>query len=224
LNVLLDLDGTLTDPREGIVACIKFALSGLGEPCPPDVELERFIGPPLHASFDSLFGAGSPKTGRAIELYRQRFSSKGIFENRLYPDIPDTLVTIAGLGARLIVATSKPTPFAERIVEYFGLGRQIQAVYGSALDGTRSDKAELIAHVLESESLSCAETSMVGDRRHDMVGARANNVFPVGALWGYGSRRELESSGALALCETPRALAGILSSRNRPLAGSMGYQ
>lgn len=219
MNVLLDLDGTLTDPREGIIGCVRFALSRLGEACPPDTELERFIGPPLQSSFDSLFGAGSAKTLRAIDLYRQRFSSKGIFENTLYPGIPDALAALVDLGARLIVATSKPTIFAERIVEHFGLGRHIRAVYGSELDGTLSDKAELIAHVLKSEGLSRAATSMVGDRGHDMIGARAHEVFPVGVLWGYGSRQELESSGASALCERPVELAAALSSNSALEAG-----
>jgi len=219
VNVLLDLDGTLTDPREGIIGCIKFALCGLGEACPPDGDLERFIGPPLQSSFDSLFGAGSGKTARAIDLYRQRFSSKGIFENTLYPGIPEALAGLVDLGARLIVATSKPAMFAERIIEHFGLGGHIRAVYGSELDGTRSDKAELIAHVLKSEGLSCTATSMVGDRSHDMIGARANEVFPVGALWGYGSRQELECSGASALCESPMQLAEVLSSNSAFEAG-----
>ncbi len=214
VNVLLDLDGTLTDPREGILRCIKFALLGLGEQCPSDAELDRYIGPPLKSSFDALLGANSHKTTKAIELYRERFASKGIFENKLYPEIPDALATLVDHGAVLVLATSKPTAFAERIIEHFRLSAHIRAVYGSELDGTRSDKAELIAHILKSEGISPAEASMVGDRMHDMIGARANGVLGIGALWGYGSRQELEDSGASVLCRRPMDLIGILSSNS----------
>ena len=210
MNVLLDLDGTLADPREGIVRCIRYALNGLGEPCPSDVELERYIGPPLHHSFSAIFGPASPKTARAVNLYRERFSATGIFENRLYPGIPAALRALKDLGAVVIVATSKPTTFAERIIEHFGLGKEIRAVYGSELDGTRSDKAELISHILGTQSLSAAATSMVGDREHDMIGANANGVFAVGALWGYGSRQELLGAGAAALCDQPGGLTRVV--------------
>lgn len=213
MNVLLDLDGTLTDPREGIVACIKFALTALGEAYPSDAELEQFIGPPLKSSFDALFGAGSPKTQEAIELYRQRFASTGLYENKLYPEIPSALGALRDLGAVLIVATSKPVNFAERIVEHFGLGGYVRAVYGSELDGTRSDKAELISYVLKSQALPAASSAMVGDRKQDMMGAKANGVFPVGALWGYGTRSELLDSGASVLCERPMQLVDALSGR-----------
>ena len=214
MNVLLDLDGTLTDPREGIVQCIKHALTGLGEPCPSDTELERYIGPPLHISFGAILGADSPRTSTAIDLYRERFSATGIFENKIYPGIPAALRSLTELGAVLMVATSKPTSFAERILEHFGLSSHMRAIYGSELDGTRSDKAELIAHILKTQSMTPATTCMVGDREHDMMGANANGVFAVGALWGYGSRQELLDAGAAALCEEPRELGQVLSSNS----------
>lgn len=220
LNVLFDLDGTLTDPREGIVECIKHALSGLGQKCPSDVELERYIGPPLQHSFGALLGEGSSKVAAALELYRERFSSKGMFENKVYPEIPIALAALRALGASLFVATSKPTLFAERIIEHFGLGGYVRSVYGSELDGTRSDKVELISYILKAECISRAGTFMVGDREHDMVGALANGVSGIGALWGYGSSKELLEAGAAALCERPIDLAMILSSHtafeNRP--------
>ena len=215
MNVLLDLDGTLIDPKEGIFQCIKFALSGLGEPCPCDDELKAYIGPPLHVSFGGLFGAGSPKAAQAVALYRERFSTKGISEHTIYPEIPGALESLAALGAVLVVATSKVTVYAERIIEDSGLARHIRAVYGSDFDGTRSDKTELIAHVLKAERMTPTTTSMVGDRKYDIVGAKANGVFAVGALWGYGSREELVDAGAGALCEHPRELDAVLSSRRR---------
>lgn len=219
--VLLDLDGTLTDPRTGILACLRHALAGVGEPCPRDAALERFIGPPLQASFAALFGAGSPKIARALELYRERFSSVGLYENRLYPGIPAALAALAGAGAKLVLATSKPQPFAERIVEHFGLGDHLSALYGSELDGTRADKTALIAHVLQAERVPAASAFMVGDREHDMIGARANAVCAVGALWGYGSREELVRAGASSLCETPAALPGVIA-RAAPNADHRG--
>jgi phosphoglycolate phosphatase len=212
LNVLLDLDGTLIDPKEGILLCIKFALSGLGEPCPSDIELQEYIGPPLHASFGSLFGAESPKIAKAVALYRDRFSAKGIFEHTIYPEIPSALESLTALGAVLIVATSKATVFAERIIEDSGLARHIRAVYGANLDGTLSDKTELISHILKAERIPPTDTSMVGDRKYDMIGAKACGVFAVGALWGYGSREELVAAGASALCRCPTELHNILSS------------
>jgi phosphoglycolate phosphatase len=209
MNVLLDLDGTLTDPRQGILACIKHALRELQERCPSDDELLRYIGPPLHVSFAALFGAGSPKVARAIALYRERFAAAGLFENKLHAGIPEVLRKLKDAGATLIVATTKPTVFAERIVAHFALGNDIGAVFGSELDGTRSDKAELIRHVLETLALPAGDTSMVGDREHDMRGANANRVFAVGALWGYGSRQELLQAGAAALCERPADLLEV---------------
>jgi phosphoglycolate phosphatase len=214
MNVLLDLDGTLTDPREGIVNCVRHAYAGLGHPCPSDRELERYIGPPLQTSFGAVFGRGSAKIQQAIDLYRHRFSTTGLFENKVYAGIPAALKTLRQLGATLFVATSKPTVFAERIVDHFGLGSEIQRVFGSELDGTRSDKAELIAHVLKTQAISPLETYMVGDREHDIQGAKANEVFAIGALWGYGSREELLNAGAAALCERPGMLAKVLSSNS----------
>jgi phosphoglycolate phosphatase len=206
MHVLLDLDGTLTDPREGIVGCIKHALNGLGHPCPTDKELERYIGPPLQVTFGAAFGAGSPRIAEAIALYRERFAVTGLFENEVYPGIPEVLARLKQLGATLLIATSKPTVFAARIVEHFGIGEHIDEVFGSELDGTRSDKAELIAHILKAHAIDPAAACMVGDREFDMRGAAANKVRAIGALWGYGSREELLQSGAAALCEAPAQL------------------
>jgi phosphoglycolate phosphatase len=206
MNVLIDLDGTLTDPREGILNCIKHALAGLGDPCPSDAQLERYIGPPLQQTFEGLFGAGSPKVQAAIALYRQRFAAVGMFENRVYAGIPEMLAGLTGLGADLVVATSKPTVFAERILEHFGLARHFDAVFGSELDGTRSSKAELIRHILEARSIAPAGACMIGDREHDMRGAKENSVRGIGVLWGYGSRAELIDAGAFAVCERPKDL------------------
>ena len=213
MNILLDLDGTLTDPREGIVGCIRHALTGLEHRCPSDSELARYIGPPIQETFRELMNSTDPaRIDAAVALYRERYSVTGMFENAVYPGIYTALTELKALGAALYVATSKPGVFVVKIVEHFRLHEFFHAVYGSELDGTRSNKAELINHILRAESLSPRSTCMVGDRLHDMVGAKTNDVFPVGVLWGYGSREELVSAGAAILCESPGMLCPVLSS------------
>jgi phosphoglycolate phosphatase len=212
MTVLFDLDGTLTDPKEGIVACFKHALMTLGCNAPSDAQLARLIGPPLRESLSALVGPNNQaQVERAVTMYRARFAEKGMFENSLYPGIRDALNQLRDRGLSLFVATSKPRMFAERIIEYFGLGRFFRAVYGSELNGANADKRDLIAHILRAEALSASETIMVGDRAHDILGARVNGLFPVGVLWGYGSREELMSAGAEKLCEEPGTLSSTLS-------------
>lgn len=219
MNVLFDLDGTLTDPREGIVACFKYALKILQLDSPADQKLERMIGPPLRESFSTLIETDNDDLlERAVTLYRERFATTGLFENSLYPGIGGALTRLRGQGSSLFVATSKPRVFAERIVAHFSLGRFFRGVYGSELDGTNANKRDLLAQLLRAESLSPTDTVMVGDRAHDILGARANGLFSVGVLWGYGSREELVSAGAEALCEEPRALGGALSLVGRAAA------
>jgi phosphoglycolate phosphatase len=223
MMILIDLDGTLTDPRVGMVESIKHALSGLGHPCPDDRELERFIGPPLQDSFAVLLNSTAPEQiNSAIKLYRERYSEIGLFENTVYPGIPEALRTLKGLGASLFVATSKPRVFAERIVERFELGKFFNSVHGSELDGTRIRKGDVIAHALKVERLPSESTLMVGDRLHDMVGAKENGLFSVGVLWGFGSREELVNAGAGALCDEPTSLAGVLSSNFAPRRTAAG--
>ena len=213
MNVLFDLDGTLTDPRQGILACFKYALEALHFDPPTDRELEGFIGPPLRESFVRLFGSNKQAmVMEAVALYRERFAVKGMFENSVYPGIVEALAQLSDRGAWLSVATVKPTVFAQRIVEHFGLGRFFHGVYGSELDGTNSEKAHLLAHVLRAESLLAANTIMIGDRAHDVLGANANGVAALGVLWGFGSRKELLDAGAHGLCEEPRMLVDMVSS------------
>jgi phosphoglycolate phosphatase len=215
VNIVFDLDGTLTDPRQGILACFKYALHGLHVDIPTDRDLEGFIGPPLHESFSKLFGPShSARIGQAIALYRERFAAKGMFENSMYPDIAEALAQLRDWGAWLFVATVKPRVFAERIVEHFGLAPFFDAVYGSELDGTNADKRDLLAYLLKAESLSPTDTVMIGDRAHDILAAKANDVFPIGVLWGYGSREELVAAGAGLLCEEPRLIADLVSTVN----------
>ncbi len=212
MNILFDLDGTLTDSFEGITKCISHAMTCLDRPAPQPEALRWCIGPPLKKSFARLLDSRDDALAeQALALYRERFSSVGLFENELYEDIPQVLETLKSAGHDLYVATSKPWMYAKRIIQYFGLDKFFKGVHGSELDGTRTDKTSLIAHVLDMESLSANATVMVGDREHDMIGARANGVPGLGVLWGYGTREELEASGAYACIERPSELNGIVN-------------
>ena len=212
MNIIFDLDGTLTDPRQGILACFKYAFAALKVESPADGVLEAFIGPPLHESFSRIFGPQCRAlVDEAIALYRERFASEGMFENRLYPGITDVLAELHERGERLFVATVKPRVFAEGILEHFRLERFFHAVYGSELDGTHSDKRDLLPYLLTAECLAAAESVMIGDRAQDVGAANASNVFSIGALWGYGSLNELTAAGAGLLCEAPQLLPDLVS-------------
>jgi phosphoglycolate phosphatase len=201
MNVaFFDLDGTLTDPKPGITRSIQYALERLGFPAPSEDDLIWCIGPPLHDSFKHFVGTDE-LAGRAIELYRERFSDIGLYENQVYAGIDETLTEVAS-GRRLFVATSKPKIYADRIVEHFGLQRHFEHVFGSELDGTRTNKVDLLAYALAETKVDPAKAIMIGDRSHDVVGARKNGIKAVGVLYGYGNREELTKAGAHHLCET----------------------
>jgi phosphoglycolate phosphatase len=204
--IYFDLDGTLTDPKIGITRSIQYALDKLGHSAiPSEDELTWCIGPPLHASFTKLLGH-EHSSDRAVSLYRERFADIGIFENSLFAGIPDILGALARPGRRLFVATSKPGIFAERIIDHFGLRSHFHRVFGSELDGTRSDKTQLLKFALEETSVDPSRAIMIGDRSHDIIGARNNGMNAIGVLYGYGSQAELTAAGALRVCATPRGL------------------
>jgi phosphoglycolate phosphatase len=207
-RLFFDLDGTISDPREGIIRCLQYALERLGYAAPPNEKLLRYIGPPLYESFAALLHSTEAElVKRAVESYRERFVAKGMFENSLYPGIPDVLEKLRERHYQLHVVTSKLTVFARQIISHFGLDGFFYDVHGSELDGTRADKTELIAHVLAQEQIHPTEAVMIGDREHDIKGALANGVRPIGVLWGYGSRDELAEAGASVLFDTPESLA-----------------
>jgi phosphoglycolate phosphatase len=198
-TAFFDLDGTLTNPKPGITRCIQYALERLSHPVPPADELVWCIGPPLHGSFKKFLGTDE-LAHRAIELYRERFRDVGLYENEAYAGIETTLSDVAGLGRRMFIATSKPKIYADRIVEHFGLKRYFEHVFGSELDGTRSDKAELLAYALDQTQADPARAIMIGDRSHDVTGARKNGMKAIGVLYGYGTLTELTEAGADHLC------------------------
>jgi phosphoglycolate phosphatase len=205
MHILFDLDGTLTNPKEGFVNCIQFALSRLNIEIDASIDLESFIGPPLHTTFKNLCEDDSSAES-AISLYRERYSSLGLVENRLYEGIPESLDQICHAASSVLVVTSKLTNISERIIEHFNLDRYFKAVYGSNLDGSLSDKTELIGHVLETEKILPQDAVMIGDRRYDMIGAKNHGIRALGVLWGFGSEEELLSSGADGLCAHPNEL------------------
>ncbi|MCC8940220.1 HAD family hydrolase [Bradyrhizobium sp. Arg68] len=211
--IFFDLDGTLTDPKPGITGSIQYALEKLGRKVPTQDELTWCIGPPLRASFAMLLG-GEEYADRAIELYRERFGTVGLFENSVYPDIAEVLAALRATPRRMFVATSKPHVFATRIIAHFGLSEHFDHVFGSELDGTRVNKVELLAYALERTGADPASAVMIGDRSHDVIGAKRNGIRAVGVTYGYGSAEELREAGASQLCATPRAvLHHIHSSR-----------
>ena len=213
MNLLFDLDGTLTDPFEGITKCISHALVSLGRPKPAQESLRWCIGPPIRDNFAKLLASADVELlERAVSLYRDRFSSIGLFGNETYAGIPEALDGLRAMGHALYVATSKPTEYAERVIEHFGLRRFFHGIYGSKLDGTRSDKSSLISHILKTISVSSNETVMVGDREHDIIGAKANGVAGIGVLWGYGTLEELEASGASICVSHPNELTSAILS------------
>jgi phosphoglycolate phosphatase len=207
MNLLFDLDGTLTDPFKGITKCISYALGMLDRKLPPRESLGWCIGPPLKVSFAKLLASDDDAlTDKAVAFYRERFGTVGLFENEVYDGIPEVLEALQKNGHTLYVATSKPAVYAERIIDHFGLHRYFKRVFGSELDGTRSNKTSLISHILQRELVAPSETAMIGDREHDIIGAKENGIFGFGVLWGYGSKDELENSGANAFFKTPPEL------------------
>jgi phosphoglycolate phosphatase len=209
--LLFDLDGTLADPREGIVRCFHHTLGTLGITAPSDDELAGYIGPPLRRTLTELLGQQREHmVGDALAIFRERFAEKGILENTVYPGVHDGLGRLRAAGWRLFVATSKPRVYAERIAVHFELHQHFTAVHGAELTGEREAKADLIRHILATEGVAPESAWMVGDRKYDVEGARANGLPCFGVLWGYGSREELTDAGAHALFERFDALVDAL--------------
>lgn len=190
-HILFDLDGTLSDPKIGITKSIQYSLKKFGIVEDNLDNLEHFIGPPLHFSFKKYYGMDEESTQLAITYYRERFKDKGMYENILYPEIPNLLQSLNDAGYILDVATSKPTFFAEKIVKYFNIDHFFNHIVGSNLDGSRSIKGEVIEHVLNKYDTDLSEFIMIGDRKHDLIGANATSIDSIGVTYGFGSYKEL---------------------------------
>ncbi len=205
--LFFDLDGTLTDSGPGILASVAYALRKLGVEPPEPEKLRPFIGPPLLWSFAHFYGFDEEKSREGVRLYREYFTAGGMFENSVYPGIPEAMERLRAAGFRMAVATSKPEPFSRQIISHFRLEGYFEAVCGATMDETRTEKADVIRYALATLGAVPEESLMVGDREHDVLGAKTVGLSCLGALWGYGSREELTNAGASALAETPEEMA-----------------
>jgi len=186
------------------VKSIQHALARLEAQVPEEQDLLKYIGPPLRQSFKDLLETDNEELVElAITYYRDRFAVTGLYENTIYDQVEELLDRLSNAGHNLYVATSKPALYAEKIVSHFGLRHAFKTIYGSEMDGRLSDKQDLIGHLMLEENINASDSVMIGDREYDMRGAAENSMKAIGALWGYGGRRELEDAGATHLCKTP---------------------
>ncbi|MBD3679167.1 MAG: HAD hydrolase-like protein [Rhodobacteraceae bacterium] len=205
-TVFLDLDGTLTDSKPGIIGSVRHAMEMVGEPVPHPDAIDWVIGPPLLDSFRKL---GVPDPDLALSHYRDRYTTTGLLENRVYDGVPEVLVALREAGHGLCVATAKPHAYARRITAHFDLARHFDHEFGPELDGTRGHKADLLAHALEVTGVDPARSVMIGDRHHDIDAARAVGMAAIGVRWGYGDAAEL--AHADAHCDTPAEIPSAVA-------------
>ncbi|MGL5380090.1 HAD family hydrolase [Clostridium sp.] len=195
--ILFDLDGTVTDPMVGITKSVKYALNKFNINTKTLEELCKFIGPPLKESFMEYYNFSDEEAEKAIIYYREYFSIKGIYENYVYDNFENILSSLKQEGKTLIIATTKTTIFAEQIIEHFNLSKYFDFICGSNLDGTRTKKADIIQYILDKYNIdNHSDVVMIGDRKHDIIGAKEVGIDSIGVLYGYGSYEELYNSGA----------------------------
>ncbi len=195
--LLFDLDGTLTDPKEGITNCVKYALESYGIKETDESVLLRFIGPPLYDSFRKYYNFSHDDANKAVEKYRERFSTIGLFENTIFDDTVKTLTELKKAGKTLALATSKPYVFTKRILDKFDIAKYFDIAVGSELDGTRAYKFEIIEEVLKRSKITdISRAIMIGDRKDDISGAKKNSIASIGIRCGYAENNELEEAGA----------------------------
>ena len=207
--VLFDLDGTVTDPGLGITNSAMYALKKYGIEEKRE-NLFKFIGPPLHESFEKYYGFTREKAWEAVEVYREYFAPKGLYENEVYEGMEPLLKNLKRAGKKVLLATSKPEIFAVKILEHFGLAKYFDFIGGALLDRSRLNKADVIEYVFKTTGLPKENAIMVGDREHDIIGANAHKIDSVGVLYGYGSKEELTLSGATYIADNTAALSKIL--------------
>lgn len=211
--LFFDLDGTISDSAPGIVGSVLYAAEQMGTAPGDPKALLKFVGPPLPESFREHFGYSPAEIEQAVPHFRRYYQEKGIFENTMYEGMDSLLEAVTKAGFTCVIATSKPEPFARVIIERYGLHEHFRYIAGSTIEETRTKKDEVIAYALESCGITDPSTVlMIGDRRHDVLGARKNGIDCVGVLYGYGSREELEEAGAIAIAETVPTLMDYLLS------------
>lgn len=212
-TILFDLDGTLTDPKEGITRCVQYALKSFGIEEDDLDQLESFIGPPLLEQFMNAYGFNQEKGKLAVEKYRERFSTKGLYENSIYPGIKELLVELKKAGKVLALASSKPTVYCEKILDHFEILEYFHVIVGSELDGRRTDKAQVVEEALQQLNIredDKKKVVMVGDRRHDILGGKKNGLVTIGLKLGYAKEGELEEAGADQIAEDVKKLKEML--------------
>lgn len=195
-NILIDLDGTLTDPKVGITTSARYGLEKVGHPISEDTNIDWIIGPPLKASLAKILNVDADDTlaEQALMAYRERFAVTGLYENHVFEGVAETLAELKRRGYRLFLATAKPTVYAKQILEYFNLAQYFTEIYGSELNGDRTNKGELIQYILEQQGIQADQCIMVGDREHDIFGARHNGIESIAVKYGYGSEIELQQA------------------------------
>ncbi|HCD46183.1 MAG TPA: phosphoglycolate phosphatase [Lachnoclostridium sp.] len=209
--LLFDLDGTLTDPKEGITKSVQYSLRHFGIEVENLDDLCCFIGPPLKDSFMEYYGFSEEQARKAIDIYREYFSENGLYENKAYEGVLDVLQSLLKAGKKLYVASSKPEVFVRMILKHFELDSCFLFMGGAGMDETRVKKADVIRYVLKECGITDLDkTVMIGDRKHDVLGAKEIGIDSVGVLYGYGSRQELTEAGADVLAETIFDLQNLL--------------
>ena len=213
--VLIDLDGTISDSSPGMLTGFRKVFDRFDMEQPSDESIRRHFGPPLAVTWREVYGMTDEQIVVGLEVYREYYHDVGMFENNLYDGIPDLIKDLHAEGVTLSTATSKPEFSASRIIEHFGLREYFTFIGAADLAGTRDDKSAVIAHTLENLQASSQSHSivMMGDRRHDVEGAREHGIETIGVLWGYGTAEELSTAGAIALAERPRDARDLLLSR-----------
>lgn len=209
--IFLDLDGTVTESAEGIINSVAYALEKLGKPVEDKSTLRCFIGPPLTVSFHEFFGFDDETAALGVKYYREYYPEKGIFENRLYDGIAEMLEKLSKTDKKIILATSKPEPFAVRILEHYGIAQYFDLIAGSSFDGTRNDKTDVLKYAIEQLQIEdISEAIMIGDRKHDVIGARDVDMKCAYVLFGYGTREEAEQYRADSIIENVKSLEAFL--------------
>lgn len=213
--ILFDLDGTLTDPAEGITNSIMYAQEQMGIEVWDRERLLFFIGPPLKEAFMEKFGLTEDKAKEMVAHYRVEFPRKGIYENRVYDGVKEMLEELKRSGKIIALATSKPLKFAEIVLNYFDLKEYFDVVIGATFDGTLGRKADIIKVALEQCGVTdLREAIMIGDRHHDIEGANENGIDSIGVLFGYGNRKELTEAGATYIADGPKQIIDLIRSND----------
>lgn len=209
--LLLDLDGTLIDPSAGVAAALSAATASLGLPAPNREDLRRLVGPPLQDGFAEVLGLCPEQVAVAVAAFRDAYGRGGLHHCTVYPGIAEMLACLRLRGLELAVATSKPEPFARRVLEHTGLSSSFHSIHGASLDGSTRRKADVVEAALRDLDIPRAHAMLLGDRRHDAEGAKLCGIGCIGATWGFGSASELQQAGAVALAQHPRDVPPLLA-------------